>query len=284
MATVGTSIDVAANIEIYSAPQVASHYASLNYLSPCERLIFDAHLRPEIDILDLGVGGGRTTPYLSKIASRYVGADYSEAMIRACRAKYPENEFLVADAANLSMFPESSFDAVVFSFNGIDYLRPLEKRMQCLRECWRVLRPGGKLIFSSHNPRAIFVIRSWNPQRVKDFSYKLAGKNRLLYALTVVAATIAKAGICFLRTFFESLVRIARRVPRKTFFAGEGYMWDPAHGGLMTRYGVPCKIIAELQELQFELIQFLGDDYPRESHSLISDWYYYVFAKPANKT
>jgi hypothetical protein len=73
-------------------------------------------------------------------------------------------------------------------------------------------------------------------------------------------------------------------VPRKTFFAGEGYMWDPAHGGLMTRYGVPCKIIAELQELQFELIQFLGDDYPRESHSLISDWYYYVFAKPANKT
>jgi ubiquinone/menaquinone biosynthesis C-methylase UbiE len=281
MATAGTSVDVASNLEIYSAPQIASHYASLNYLSPCEQLIFNTHLREGIDILDLGVGGGRTTPFLSQIASHYVGADYSEAMVRACRSRYPENEFLVADAANLFMFPEPSFDAVVFSFNGIDSLYPLEKRKQCLRECWRVLRPGGKLIFSSHNPRAIFVIRSWNPQRVRDFCRSLAGENKLLYLLTVAAATVAKAGISFLRTLSESFVRTVRRVPRRAFMAGEGYMWDSTHGGLMTHYGVPDKIIAELQREKFEFLQVLGDDYPRQSHSLISDWYYYVFAKPA---
>lgn len=284
MATVGTSVEVASNLEIYSTPEVASHYASLDYLSPCEQLIFDTHLNDGIDILDLGVGGGRTTPYLSRLASRYVGADYSEAMVQACRAKFPYHEFLVADASNLGMFPDSSFDAVVFSFNGIDSLYPLDKRTQCLCEFLRVLRPGGKLIFSSHNPRAVFAIRGWSHQRVRNFSRRLAGESSLLYAATMVAATIAKAGISFARSLSESFVRIIRRVPRKAFIAGEGYMWDPTHGGLMTHYGVPQKIIAELKQLQFDSLQVLGDDYPRKSHTLVTDWYYYVFAKPEDAT
>ena len=280
MAALGTSVE--ANLEIYNAPQVASHYAALNYLSPCEQLIFDTHLRRGMDILDLGVGGGRTTPYLSRIASHYVGADYAEAMVRSCRSRYPEKEFLVADAANLSIFPDSSFDAIVMAFNGIDYIYPLEKRSKCLCECWRVLRPDGKLIFSSHNPRAVFVIRSWDRERVKAFSRHLVGENKFLYSLTVTATTLAKAGLSSLRTLRDSLARILQRVPRKTFFAGEGYMWDRAHGGLVTRYGVPHKIIAELQQFGFKFVQMLGDDHPRKSHSLISDWYYYVFSKPEN--
>src|ERR1700726_2883862 len=112
------------NIPIYNAPAVAEYYAALNYLTPCERLLFDTYLRPGMAILDLGVGGGRTTSYLSSIASRYVGVDYAEGMIAACRRKFPQLAFEVADAADLSKFLPSSFDAMVIAFNGIDYVIP----------------------------------------------------------------------------------------------------------------------------------------------------------------
>ena len=39
---------------------------------------------------------------------------------------FPGLQFEAADAADLSLFADASFDAVVFSFNGIDYLAPNE--------------------------------------------------------------------------------------------------------------------------------------------------------------
>lgn len=78
-------------------------------------------------------------------------------MTRACRMKYPNLRFEVADAANLSLLANEYFDAIVFSFNGMDYLVPDENRQQCLGECFRVLKQGGTFIFSCHNPRSLVV-------------------------------------------------------------------------------------------------------------------------------
>src|SRR5271167_4736060 len=118
------------NIPIYNAPAVAEYYAGLDYLTPCERLLFDEYLKPGMAVLELGVGGGRTTAYLSSIASRYVGVDYASEMIAACRKKFPRLDFEVGDAADLSRFDAASFDAVVMAFNGIDYLIPDESRLR----------------------------------------------------------------------------------------------------------------------------------------------------------
>jgi len=70
--------DQAAHLKVYSAPEIVAQWAAMDSLTACEQLLFDTYLRPGMAILDLGVGGGRTTPYLSAIASRYVGVDYSE--------------------------------------------------------------------------------------------------------------------------------------------------------------------------------------------------------------
>src|SRR5580704_5064508 len=105
------------SLQVYSAPPVVSYYASLDYLTPCEQLLFDGCIKSGSSILDLGVGGGRTTAYLAARAAHYIGLDYSEAMIKACQTKFPHLEFRVADAADLSAFPDESFDVVVFSFN-----------------------------------------------------------------------------------------------------------------------------------------------------------------------
>ena len=53
------------------------------------------------------------------------------------------------DASRLT-FPDKIFDMVFFSYNGLDYLFPHEKRMQCLQESRRVLKNEGVLVYSSH--------------------------------------------------------------------------------------------------------------------------------------
>ena len=78
-----------ANLSICRDPEVVAHYAGLDYLKPGERFLFESLLKPGGAVLNLGVGGGRTTLYLSGITDHYAGIDYAEEMVRACRDKFP---------------------------------------------------------------------------------------------------------------------------------------------------------------------------------------------------
>jgi ubiquinone/menaquinone biosynthesis C-methylase UbiE len=267
------------NLQTYRTPEVASHYAALDYLTPCEQLLFRTYIKPGMAVLDLGVGGGRTTPYLSSVASRYVGVDYSEAMVGACRKKFPNLDFVLADASDLSTFDDASFDAIVFAFNGLDYVVPDEKRSQCLRECRRVLCDGGILIFSSHNPRAIFVRPDWDERRVRAFAERFVSQPNACFPLVVGAATVVKAVHALARALARSAVRLVLQVPQPAFWHGEGNVLDSVHGGLVTHCWVPERVIAELATFDFQLTTFMGDDYPRVSRTFLTDWYYFAFAK-----
>lgn len=267
------------NLFTYNAPEVTAYYAALNYLTPCERLLFDAYLRPGMAILDLGVGGGRTTPYLSSVAERYVGADYASEMIAACRQKFPRLQFETLNATDLSTFSPSTFDAVVMAFNGMDYVIPDESRLRALQEICRVLRPDGVLIFSSHNPRSIFVRASWDAQRVAKVAKKIVGNDSILFRPLLWGFTGARAMVAVVQAVARSLGRMARRVPTSAFWRGEGYLTDPAHGGLRTHLSTPEKVERELGGAGFRVLQVLGDDYPHVGRRYVTDWYYYVFAK-----
>lgn len=267
------------NLRTYSVPEVASHYAALDYLTPCEQFLFRTYLEPGLNVLDLGVGGGRTTPYLSKIASRYVGVDCSEEMIRVCRRKFPQLDFLLADASDLSEIQDASFDAIVFAFNGLDCIVPGEKRLQCLRECRRVLRTGGVLIFSSHNPRSIFFRPAWDPKRLRRFAERWVDPRSAVFPCFVAGLTVAKAAHSFLRAAVGSALKITRRIPRSAFWRGEGDLFDSAHGGMVIHCATPQGLVAELSGSGFRLVTYMGDDYPRVSRTLVTDWYYYVFLK-----
>jgi ubiquinone/menaquinone biosynthesis C-methylase UbiE len=272
----------ALNLRTYRVPEVASHYAELNYLTPCERLLFQTYIKPGMSVLDLGVGGGRTTSYLSGVASRYVGVDYSEVMIRACKRKLPNVDFLLADASDLSVFERASFDAVVFSFNGLDSVVPEERRLRCLRECWRVLRPRGVLVFSSHNPRSILIRMDWDRGMLRAFARKFVSQQNAVFPLVIGALTATKAAHAFLRAALGSALKIIRRVSSVAFWRGEGDVYDPSHGGLTIHCSIPDRVVAELAEFDFELVTLMGDDYPRVSRMLLTDWYYYVFCKTDN--
>lgn len=271
------------NLQVYSAPPVVSYYASLDYLTPCERLLFDGYIKTGSSILDLGVGGGRTTAYLAGRASHYVGLDYAAAMIKACQTKFPHLDFRVADAADLSAFQDESFDAAVFSFNGIDML-PSAARRACLEHIYRVLKPGGVLIFSSHNPRAILVRRGWNRDRLRKMARRFSGRSASgrsepLYSLLFAGLTSLRFILALGQSAGSSLPRFCRRIPSQMFWRGEGNLADTAHGGLLTHYWIPSRAIAELTGLHFRIERIVENEYPRPPRAYSADWYYYVFAK-----
>lgn len=109
-------------------------------------------------MLDIGVGGGRTTHHFAPLVRDYTGIDYSAEMVAACQQRFSPSPYSmtleVGDARNMKQFADNTFDFVLFSFNGIDYVSHGD-RLQILREIHRVGKPGGYFFFSSHNLQGI---------------------------------------------------------------------------------------------------------------------------------
>ncbi|ORA26987.1 class I SAM-dependent methyltransferase [Mycobacterium aquaticum] len=235
---------------------MVSQYSRDFELREAERDLFGRHLIPGMSILDLGVGGGRTTAYLAESAARYVGVDISEAMVRACMARYPNERFELCDASDLSRFPDEDFDAVVFSFNGIDYLTA-EGRSRCLSEVARVLVAGGKFIFSSHNARHL----AFAP-RLRDASV-FRGVLR-----------IGRAGV-------RSVPLAARTMRAGCFRTGEGYTWDPEYGGIWTYVSTPATLKPQLSAAGFEVADIISGARPDPKPMWFTPYYHYACTRAA---
>lgn len=119
------------------------------------------------DVLDLGVGAGRTTGLLAAGARTYVGVDIAPGMIQAARRRHPGVCLLLGDASDLRDHADDSYDLVLFSHNGLDAL-DIAGRSAALREMARVLRPGGRVVFSSLNRDGVsYDERPWRPRSLR---------------------------------------------------------------------------------------------------------------------
>lgn len=139
------------NREVYHRPDAWRYYHSTS-LVPAE-VAFLLRYQPRVagrDVLDIGVGAGRTTRYLAPVARRYEAVDYSPAMVAHVRTAFPGTSVREADFRALTPFADEAFDVVLASDNVVDAFGH-EDRMSALEEAARVLRPGGLFAFSSHN-------------------------------------------------------------------------------------------------------------------------------------
>jgi len=103
-------------------------------------------------VLEVGVGMGADYLEWLKAGAQATGVDFSASSIeiaqRRCEHAGFQSDLLVADAEHLP-FADTSFD-VVYSY-GVMHHSP--DTAQCLREAWRVLKPGGQArIMMYHHP------------------------------------------------------------------------------------------------------------------------------------
>lgn len=95
-------------------------------------------------VLDLACGPGLVATAAAERGARPIGADFSAAMLAAARARRPAIRFEQADAESLP-FAEGDFDAVLSNFGVHHFPEPA----RALDEVRRVLRPGGRVAFTS---------------------------------------------------------------------------------------------------------------------------------------
>lgn len=97
-------------------------------------------------VLEAGSGEGYGANMIADVATRVTGVDYDTSAVEHVRSRYPRVEMLHGNLAELPLTDES-VDTVV-NFQVIEHLWD---QAQFLRECHRVLRPGGELLVSTPN-------------------------------------------------------------------------------------------------------------------------------------
>lgn len=97
-------------------------------------------------VLEAGCGEGYGADLLAGVADRVIAVDYDEPATRHIRGRYPAVDVL---RANLAVLPiRSATVDVVVNFQVIEHLWDQET---FLAECFRALRPGGRLLITTPN-------------------------------------------------------------------------------------------------------------------------------------
>lgn len=218
----------------------AEVYSDLS-LVPSERRILSllADRWPEINMLDVGIGAGRTTYTFAALAGRYVGVDYSPRMIELAKRLVGEKdkrvELIVADARD-SSFLQEPFDFILFSYNGLDSVDH-EDRLKILTELRRLLKPDGSFLFSAHSINALPLVAEKPRDRSRSW----------LRTIYVWLAYIGQ-------------LRLTRKVNSKldletAWAQGWTIIRDGAHGFKMRIYYVdPMYQVEQLRDVGFEKI------------------------------
>lgn len=99
-------------------------------------------------ILDWGCGCGRVLRHWSQLTSTHIhGCDINPKMVEWCDANLPFASVRLTELAPPLPYEESSFD-LVYAFSVMTHL-PEDLQHVWVRECRRVLKPGGYFLFST---------------------------------------------------------------------------------------------------------------------------------------
>lgn len=158
--------------DYYSSDEVVDHYSRGTFnvgLWESEQLLFTRCFEKDDRILDVGTGTGRIAIGLCKRGYRYVmGVELSKSMVQRARKIARMHEysvvFQVGNATALK-FEDNLFDHAIFGFNGLMQIPGRENRIKALKEILRVVRPGGRFIFTAHDRDHFRWKKFWKQQR-----------------------------------------------------------------------------------------------------------------------
>ncbi len=139
-----------------SNPYTYMNPTFLFHMQERERAILKSLKKIKIDlskskVLEVGCGNGHILQrFLDFGAKEAVGVDLMENRLRYGKERYGSIQFLQADGARLPLLNEQ-FD-LVMQFTCMSSILNFEMRQQLAQEMWRVLCPGGTILFYDVRP------------------------------------------------------------------------------------------------------------------------------------
>ena len=208
-----------------------------------ERIVFMQAFEKEAIMLDLGCGAGRIAFGLKALGyNDLIGVDPAENMIANARAINDAEGhgilFEVGDATQLH-FEEARFGGVIFGFNGLMQIPKREQRQKAMKEVFRVLKPGGAFVFTSHDREMAQRSKYWKKERKAwdngnqqvclddfgDVAVETEGGMHFIHAPTQaeINSDLGRVGFKVEETLFRS--QIASEKPQVREFADECRFW-----------------------------------------------------------
>jgi ubiquinone/menaquinone biosynthesis C-methylase UbiE len=247
------------NKKTYARAEVVNWYANLDFIHKPEQILLEK-LLPQIKdkkILDIGIGGGRTTKYLLEISKDYTGIDYTPSCVEAVKAKYQDANIICCNARDLKIFGDNTFDFVLFSFNSMDYIIH-EERIRALTEIHRVLKPGCFYMFSTHN-------------RDYEFFNKLPWQEK------------PRLNMSYLKSCLYTLYYLPKhlKMKRHEIYTDEyAIINDNAHEYSLLAYYISIeKQIKQLANIGFSDIEAYDMEGRQTDHDIAFPWTYYLAKK-----
>lgn len=105
-------------------------------------------------VIDIGCGRGEMLKLLGKNKINALGIDLNETMVK--RAEELGFSAVQADALEYLAGLEKSSVSAITGFHIVEHI-PFNTLLRLFQECYRVLRPGGVMIFETPNPESIHV-------------------------------------------------------------------------------------------------------------------------------
>lgn len=120
-----------------------------------ESILFEKYASKNSKIIDIGCGAGRTT-FALYLAGYHniIGVDISEKLIHEA---LKNNQYLKLNIRFFNMdiiktpFKTNTFDVAFFSYNGLTGIPTQQRRLDILKEIYRILKPNGYFIFCAHD-------------------------------------------------------------------------------------------------------------------------------------
>lgn len=232
--------------QIWEQSNVVDDYGKESPLFKAEECYLKRYFKPGMKVLNLGCGGGRFASAIYGEAGLLKGVDISSEMVDSFLRRFPR---ATAECCPMEAIeePENEYDLVVIPYNSLDCVEPKDKRLETLRRVFHCLKPGGVLVFSSHNPLGDFGgwIYSFRP---------------------------------------GTLLSVFERILRGYSFKAECYLPERLFNFRVPMYYArDHRVVSDVESLGFEGVEQLGASFgsPKPMfYRWFEFWIYYAFRKP----